>query len=402
MSTTPQVRVGIGRQTVHHPSGAVLGYALRFGPPDGPDAGTTAAIAAAFGGLDLSRFGDHRTLFVTMSLGLLRGDEPIPFPPLNVVLEVPAHVEADADLVAALHRLRTAGYPVAIDARLGGPERDALLPLVTAVRIDVRAHPGELLDLVAQVRGLVPSAQLIVEGVDDQQSLADVQLAGVELAQGLAFHPPPPAAADIQPSQVVSLQLLAALSDEDCSITDLDRIVSADPGLSLRVLASVNAAAGAGQRSTALRQALVLLGRRVLSAQVVLAALGGHQGSPREGVLTVLTRARTCELLAPRVDLGVDPATGYAAGALSGMSDVLGMPPERLASAARLDGVLTAALVRHEGALGRLLSDVVRFDSAALTRVGASEPIGTVDMAWAQLHALGDALTVLDSILGAA
>ena len=139
----------------------------------------------------------------------------------------------------------------------------------------------------------------------------------------------------------------------------------------------------------------MLLGRRSLSAWVMLAALGGHPDGRRQDMIDVLTRARTCELLTPQLT-GIEPATAYAVGLLSGVVEVMGVDPLRIARATRLDEEMTAGLVQREGQLGELLNAVEQFEQTGQT----NSAIETAQVSRAHLHALGTAIDTIDSILG--
>jgi EAL and modified HD-GYP domain-containing signal transduction protein len=394
----------IGRQSVHDREGVVVGYELLFRARPGLEAAdeqtrdlsTSEAICTAFGEFRLHRLGARRNLYVNMTRGLLTGAVPMPFGPHNVVLEILEHIEVDAELLDGVQALKYRGYRLAIDGYVGGPEHPRLLGLVDVVKLDVPAIGPDLWEMSAYLRGAVPQARLMADGVQDEAGLDACRSAGFELFLGPLYQRTAgPAASDINPSQTISLQLLAALSDMDSTIDELERMVSADPGLSLRVLSAVNSAAGAGQQIRSLRQAIVLMGRRSLSGWVMLAALGGHPDQRREDMIDILTRARICELLSPCLD-GVESSTAYAAGLLSGLVEVMGADPEQLARRARMDEEVTSALVARQGQVGALLDAIDEFD-----RTGQTDSlIPAADMSWAHLHALGTAVATVDSILG--
>jgi len=397
-------RTKIGRQSVHDQDGLVVGYELLFRARPGlegadeetRDRSTSEVISTAFGEFGLHRLGARRNLYVNITRTLLTGEMPMPFGPHNVVLEVLEHIEVDAAVLEGVQQLKYHGYRLAIDGHVGGPEHSRMLPLVDVIKLDVSAIGTDLGELVAYLRQQVPQARLMADGVADRAALDACLAAGCDLFQGPHYQRAVvPTSGVVNPSQAICLQLLAALSDLDSSIDELERMVSADPGLSLRVLSAVNAAAGAGHQVTSLRQAVVLLGRRSLSAWGMLAALGGNPESKREDMIDILTRAKICELLAPRLN-GVDSSTAYAAGLLSGMVRVMGADPEQIARRVRMDEEMTAALVNREGQMGGLLDAIDEF-----ARTGQSSSlIPTSDVSWAHLHGLGAAVATIDSILG--
>jgi c-di-GMP-related signal transduction protein len=396
-------RVKIGRRSIHDRVGTVVGYELLFRP--GPGAGDSAAardrstsevIATAFGQFGLHRMGERRNLYLNATRALITGAIPMPFPPQNVVLEVVEQLVVDAELLAGVLDLKQRGYRLAIDGQVSGPEHAQLLPLVDVVKLNAAAAGADLPDLARYVRSLVPQSKLMAEGIDSEAGLQAALAAKFDLFQGNHFERPKPTrTATVSPSQTISLQLLAALSSPDTSVAEVERIVSADPGLGLRILGAVNSAAGSGRQITSMSQAIVMLGRRSLSAWVMLAALGGTPDGRRQDMVDVLTRARTAELLTPLLS-GIEPSTGYAVGLLSGVIEVLGADPVQIARAARLDDEMAAALVTHQGQVGEMLTSIEGFE-----QTGASgTPIVTSEVSRAHLHALGTAIDTIDSILG--
>ncbi len=411
-------RAAIGREPITNQAGAVVGYDLRFSGAGGADgaelSGAEAAeaellacrmIVSAFGEFGMERLGQRRHLYVNLPRPFLTGVVPLPFGPENVVVQLLPDVDVDEAVLAGVSALKAAGYRLAVDSGCAGDALDRLYPLIDILRVAVPAPDDALPDLVEYIRGIVPQAQLLADALPSAAVAQAASEAGFDLLQGVPVLAPatPTSAAGgarpapggqrVVPSQAVSLQLLAALSDPDSTPEDLERIVSVDPGLSLRVLGAVNSAAGAGREVGSLKQALVLLGRRSLSTWVLLAAFGGASGD-RQQMVTVLTRARTCELLTGQV--GLDAPTAYAAGLLSGVVDVLGCDPAQIAREARLDDELTRALVGREGPVGRLMHAVEEFDRSGTT----DEELAPEEVSRARLHALGDAVAAIDSVLG--
>jgi c-di-GMP-related signal transduction protein len=401
---TRATRLKIGRRAIHDENGTVVGYELMFRPGPGmanasleaQDRSTSQVICTAFGQFGLHRLGERRNLYLNVTRALITGELPMPFGPHNVVLEVVGQLQVDAALVAGLVDLKQRGYRLAIDGQVAGPEHGQLLALVDVVKLDVRAAGDDLAALVRYVRDAVPQAKLMAECVDRRATLDDAVDAGFDLYQGDYYQRPTVTrTSNISPSQTISLQLLSSLSSPDTSLAEVQRIVSADPGLSMRILGTVNSVAGAGRQISSLPQAIVLLGRRQLSAWVMLAVLGGHPDGRRQDMIDILTRARSCELLTAQLT-GIEPASGYAVGLLSGVVEVMGADPLRLALATRLDAEMTAALVGKEGQMGRLLSAVEQFERTGETM----SEIETSDVSHAHLHALGTAIDTIDSILG--
>jgi c-di-GMP-related signal transduction protein len=402
MAAAAPARPRIGRQSVHDVERRVVGYELLFHPASGTDAGsrdasTSDVIRSAFGEFAVNHMGARRQLYVNATRSFLTGQRQLPFPPQGVVLEVLGDLEVDAALVAGAGSLKARGFRLAVDGWASGPAFDRLLPLVDVVKVAVAAvDPADLPDLVDYIREVSPVAQLLADGVTDEVQLGRCRSAGFDLFQGTHFQPKAGSSAKVSASQLVSLQLLAALADPDTQVGDIERIVSADPGITLRVLGAANSASGAGRQVGSLRQALVLMGRRTLSSWVVLAALHGRSDSGTEQLVDVLTRARTCELLGGDLP-GVGPSSAYAVGLVSGVGAVLGADVASVVRAARLDDVVASALLQRTGVLGALLDAVEEFDRTGVT---TSAVFATDAVSRAHLHALGTAMETVGSLLG--
>lgn len=404
-------RPRIARQVVHDRSGAVAGYEFLFAagsvgpaaPLDddvraGQDATTTEMIVVAFGDFALHRLGPRRSLYVNPTRALLTGAVPVPLDPRRAVLEVLDPLVVDDELVDGVRELRTRGFRIAVNLYVGGPAYTDLLPLVDVVKLDVPTIGADLPALVEHVRATTPRALLLADSVRDEATLDLCRAVGADLFAGPHLdRRPPPRSARVKPTQLISLQLLAALADRHSTTDELERIVSADPGISLRVLQTVNSAAGTRHQVTTLRQAVVLVGRTTLSTWVMLAALGGSTTHDREDLVAILTRARTCELLAEHVP-GVEALTAFAAGLISGLAEALGLDPHLVARDTRLDDVLTAAVVRRQGDVGLLLLAVEEY-----SRSGTSTSlVSTAVLSRAYLEGLAIAVETIDEALDGA
>jgi c-di-GMP-related signal transduction protein len=402
-------RAKIGRRSIHDRPGNVVGYELIFRPGSDlagapisvRDHWTTKAITTAFGGFGLNRLGEERYLYFNATRALITGEVPMPFGPQNVVLEVVEDLVVDDELVAGLQELKQREYLLAIDGQVAGPAHANLLPMIDVIKLDVVTAGRDLEALADYVRDVAPQAALMAERVDSPFALELAINAGFDLFQGDHFaRPVPTGQATVSPSQTISLQLLSALSSPDTSVAEVEQIVSIDPGLSLHILGTVNSAAGAGRQITSMSQAIVMMGRRSLSAWVMLAALGGTGDGRRQDMIDVLTRARTCELLAPLL-IGVESSTAYTVGMLDGVVEVMGADPISIARGTRLDAEMTAALVERTGQVGRLLAAIKEFEeSGAVSETAEGPRIETAAVSWAHLHALGTAVDTIDGILG--
>jgi EAL and modified HD-GYP domain-containing signal transduction protein len=287
---------------------------------------------------------------------------------------------------------------LAADDFLGEQHRLPLLPLMDYVKVDVQAAGAALADLVRLVRTEAPHARLVVERVEGEAMFATCAELGADLFQGPALQRPVLlSAAALSPTQAVCLRLAAALTTGEASAADVEPLVAADPGLTVRVLRTANSAAsGTGRSVRSLRQALVLLGPKELSSWVLLMLLGGVSAVRSEEITAVLARAHACaalcrELSASQTDVA------YTVGLLSGVCDVLGLDCSELIASTGVDEEAARALLDRVGPCGRVLTAVESHehdDADGVRNTGLS--LFAVSRAY--LDALGEAMRTVSAL----
>jgi EAL and modified HD-GYP domain-containing signal transduction protein len=363
------------------------------------DRATSQVIAATFGDFGIDDLGGGRPLFLNMTRHFLTGELPLPFGSDGVVLEVLEHITVDDDLLAGLENLKRQGFRLAADDFTGEPERRALLDIVDVVKVDALACQ-DLRAVVELIEGHGSDADLLAERVETEDLLGRCMDLGFDLFQGYVFQRPTVLeTARLSPSQITCLRLLRLLVDPDGSVDDIESLVSTDPGLSIRVLKTANSASSGAVRSvTSLRQAVVMLGPRALSAWVMLTLMGGLSAGSRDDLVTVLARAGACELVAQETT-AVDPDTAYTAGLLSGVAQVLRAGVGQVAHGAGMDDELTTALAEGTGPVGELVRAV---EAHELDQLDAAARCGISPFALsrAYLQAWADALSNVSNLLG--
>ena len=358
----------VGRQGIHAAGGGLVAFELLFrqmpidalrseADHESATAQVISSVFCDFGGSDIA---GARPLFLNVTRAFLVGDIALPDLPDQVVVEVLEHVPLDDEVLAGIVALKAAGYRVAADDWDGSAGRDPLVVLADIVKIDLpQVGRDELPRLVARARELNPTVQVVVERIEDAADAAVAVAAGADLLQG--FHldrPQVVKTSAMSPSDVVCLRLLGALASE-AETAEVERLVSSDPGLALRVLRMAGSPAGVGRPVRSVQQAVVLLGPRKLSTWVVLMVLGGASRLPHEQVVTMLTRAGACARLVPRMR-----DVAYTAGLLSAVSEVLGTDPEETLRTSGVAPSIAEAVLHGVGDVGQALRAVVGHERA--------------------------------------
>ena len=393
--------VRIARQGIYDAHRQLVSYELLFRSGDSNadavagEQATSQVIASTFGTFGLDNISDGRPVFINFTRAFLTGVIPIPVPPDNVIIEVVEQVDVDHELLLGLAQLRTAGYRVAVDNYHGDLARSALVEIADFVKINVNTLPTMVVPgLVQQCRSA--GATLLATGVEDAELFGRCAELGFELFQG--YHLQRPMVLEqrtLSPSQAICIRLLNDLPDPQVPIGRIERMVGSDPGLTLRLLRTANSAsAGAGCEVTSLRQALVLIGPRLLRSWVVLTLLeGGTTRSASDDLWSVLTRAHACQRLAVhQSDLG------FTVGLLSGAADLLGTPPAEVADRSGVGEEAKAALVQGDGEAGRALQAVLaheRDDVAGIQQTG----FVPFDVSRAYLESLSESLKLVHDLM---
>lgn len=364
------------RQPILDAEGALVAYDLLPGPGD-DRTGATSRVLSEVG---LARAAGGAPALLHLAPGALLAMDPLPFGPEGVLLTVPAG-HPHPDLPGRLARLREHGYRIALD---DWTPDSGLTELASVVRLDARtaARPPAGLRAVAV-------------GVDDHDVLGRCREAGFTLFQGdvvsrprAVFGQRPPA------TSLAAVRCAAGLAGGEEGIDGLQRAISADPGLTVRLLRWLNSASFSLRCDIhSVRHAICLLGERTVRQWALLMVVAGV-GQGRAPLVTIgLSRAHTCASIA--ATLGADDAdTHFSCGLLSVVDALL---DQSMADA--LDGLplapdMRAALLEGTGGKGRVLG-LARACERGDWEAGAA--VGIEPGHLAELHA--EALAVADETL---
>lgn len=412
--THPVVRVG--RQAIYDRHRRLHGYELLF-RADGRDPvhlptvadrdiATSQVLTAALGDFGASAIGDGLPIFINLTRAFVTGDLPLIVAPDRVVLELTEDVEVDDEVLAGLHRLKDAGYTIAIDDFAGEPWRMAAMPLADYVKLVLTVDGGreELEAMLALARSSAPGAKIVVERIEDDDDFTYCRALGVDYFQGYGLQRPQVlTTAAMDASQSTALRLVAALSDPDVSAKQIERLVTSDAALSMKVLRAASSSVAAPTAPiSSVRQAIVMLGPRALASWTTLIVLStGFATFQRRSTLTfVLARAGACSRLASE-----DPHVAYTVGLLSGMADALGVQAADLVGEVHLASSVKDALSDYTGPAGEALAAVL-LTEAESGPAGADRyapPLPEVEAqreraALAYLDALGEAMSLAERL----
>jgi EAL and modified HD-GYP domain-containing signal transduction protein len=339
------------RQPVFDRSDSAIGYELRF--RDDAEDGDPFVRSYMSGSFEFLRSGLPAWIRCSRRQ-LMDGIFDTP-DPRSLVLLVPAEVGADDDVVASVGTLSARGVRVALDEFELPTERGApilrILQCASMVRIDLRCQdPATLAPLVSALKrqGKCVVADHVLDGKLHKACLA----LGFDVFQGAHFSRPEPLpAAEVPTSTASALRLLALARDPNTPERELEKVISADPGITYQLLRIVNSAALGGRGITSIPHALRLVGRNNVIRWLALAsatARTGKRGVDDELIRQTVQRARFCEQLClPRT--GLDKGTLFLMGLFSMLDAVFRMPMSEVLERVNISDDVKAALLDRTG-----------------------------------------------------
>ncbi|HTW10119.1 MAG TPA: HDOD domain-containing protein [Acidimicrobiales bacterium] len=352
----------VGRQPIFDARLAVVGYELLFrddqARPCG-DAMTANVLVHSCLDLGLNTLVGDKLAFVNTTRSYLVGENEIPFPPRQTVVDILEDVPRDSEVIAGCRRLAQNGYTLAADGRFQQGV-DPLLELVSMIKVDVfgleaRELPSAVMYCSAY------GVKLVAKRVETRDQLRACQRLGFDLFQGyLLSRPETVEGQSLNPSKLACLRILDKLCDPATSAEQIEDIVKTDAALSYRFLrmAGAGAARGLSRRLSSVREGVVLIGHRRLRAWVMLMLLSeNYQSGCEEQLVIAMTRAKMAENIAAKLQPALADR-GFTVGLISGLDMLLALPMAEVVAQLSLTPDVEEAVLQGTGALGDILADV--------------------------------------------
>lgn len=392
-STTRQADIYLARQPIFDAYREVHGYELlyrasaenRFTATEG-DHATSAVIARTFLSLGLDNVTGGKLAFINFPRQLLVEGVATALPHDRVAIEILEDVEPNAELLAAVERLKGLGYTVALDDFvLLKPEYEPLLALADVVKVDWRASDAKSREEIAR-RFSQHGPNLLAEKVETEAEFQNAVELGYRYFQGFFFaHPQMVSAREVPSFKLTYLRLMKEIQQPSLDFDAIERIVKTESTLLHWVLKRVNSAAfGFRSRVNSIRQALLALGERELRKWVSVFCIAGMGNDrPQELLVQSYVRAYLCEELANRSPSSRYRGEAFLVGMLSLLDAVIGRPLPELLQELPLSPEARSALLERKGPLSTMLACAEAYERADWMRVAeAAEaldlPIGEV------------------------
>lgn len=369
------------RQPIFNLKNDVYGYELLYRAKrtskaeftDG-DAATSELLLNACASINDDEALHSHPLFFNVTRNLLLSESFFPVEANTAIIEILEDVKVDDQLTTCIYKLKRLGYQFALDDYHFLPEFEPLLPIVKYVKVDV-LHCDIEQHLADIDRLLSMNKILVAEKVETIEMFERCKAVGFQLFQGFYLEKPQIVEGrKISANVNLALTLINELQVDDVSFEKLSYLVSQDPKLSFQLLKILNSPAqGLKREVSSLKQAVVFLGTASLKKWVILISLLQSSDVPDAYFTILLTRARTCELLANAIQLK-DSDSYFTVGLFSGLDRVLNMDMKSVIKHIKLPDDVQQALLNRSGFKGKTLEKVMlleRADWKALSKICA-------------------------------
>jgi len=325
----------VARQPILCLNGRIHGYELLFRngtgsffTGDGDQATRTMLDNSVIFGLDKLTAG--MPAFINCTAESLTEQLVDVLPPSMTVLEILETLDPTPELLAACHKLKSAGFRLALDDFVYAPKFEPLMDLVDYIKVDfIKSGPEERNDLVWRVNGR--AIAMVAEKVESQQEFQLACDEGFTLFQGYYFcRPILLQNRKIPANQIFHIQMLQLLHDIPINIPKLSALIKRDPSMTYRLLRLVNSPVCAmRQEVRSIQAALLAVGDTVFRRIATLAiAAEFNAGNAQEVLRMAFVRGRFCELSASLCNL--DGTEQYLLGLLSLLPAMLRVSMEDL------------------------------------------------------------------------
>lgn len=361
----------VARQPIYGTAMTVMAYELQYadsgsgGPPsNGAKEDALRMLADAALDIGLDRLAGNLPVYMGYPRELLMAEEPLSLHPDRVIIQIPGKLPADQKVLRGIRSLRERGHHIALDDYSPQVTQATLLDLVDIIKVPLADfEPAQLERLAPELiqRGvkLIATSVATIEQFEQASQLGFDGFQGNFLTRPQQFH-----SQRAPRNGFATLRLVATVQNPECTMREVELMISQDLSMSYRVLRCINSSFyNLPQKVESIRQALVLLGMDNLRQLCSLAALQQLENRPPSLFVTAMARAHMCEQLARLA--GQTPTASYFITGLFSMLDVLmGMPMAKIVDELPLAPAVENALVTGDGDPGAALACAKAYESA--------------------------------------
>lgn len=385
----------LARQPIVDRNESLVAFELLFRSANRTDSGvvddtnaTAQVIVNAFGEMGIVEVLGTNKGFINVDAVFLHSDLIEMLPKQQVVIELLETIVIDAAIIARCRELKAKGFTLAVDDVIElTDEIKSILGLVDIVKLDLMEIDAAKLPALVKELKRHP-IKLLAEKVEDREQARRCVEMGFDLFQGYHFARPEMLSGKrANPSKIALLNIFSMMVS-GAENNEIEDAFKPHADLTYSLMRMVNApASGLATKISSLKHGLMVLGREPLKRWVQLLLYASDKGNNTVSPLMQLaaTRGKLMELIASQESGGdreyADRA--FMVGMLSLLDALLGEPLPEILARMSLQEDVEAALLRHEGGLGALLTLCKRLEAGDLASIAEAlrpHPLLTMEM----------------------
>ena len=354
------------RQPVFDKEMEVYAFDLLFGrrcEGEVPKSGMSSEVMLnAFLDIGIETISEDRLSIIKITSDFIDERLPLPFPPNDIVLELPEDTFKIGTSPETLKNLTSKGFKLAFRPNEPDEKLEEYIENIDFLKIDLEVWSPEQLEQILP-KLLQLDIKILATAVNTREELAFCQELGIHLYQGRFISEPVIVSGNtLKPSRIALLNILKILEDPDCDISALEDLIVQDITLSYKILRIINSAFyGFRRKIDSVKQAVVSLGLKVIRDWFIIISLTDIDDKPEILMFQALQRARMMQLLTDTIGLNKD--TGFTIGLFSSIDSIMDQPMDVILKSLPLSDEITEALLEREGTLGGLLDVVIRYEN---------------------------------------
>lgn len=344
----------LARQPVFNRQQKVIAYELlyraskdNYYPGTDGDQATSDILSYTFLNIGLEKITRGKKAYINFTKQLLDQDVALLFPKELVAVEIVEDVEPDQKTIEACQKLHEQGYELLLDDFNLDSKAMPLLDIVDIIKVDFRdTNPAERKKILQFFKG--SNKIMLAEKVESAGEYLEAMSSGFDYFQGYFFcEPVVMTGKDFPSTKLQNIRLLQEIYKPQMDFDQVEQLIKIDSSLSYKLLRFINSVAFPVRFSIrSIRQAMALLGQKEMIKWASLVALRNvAYDKPDELLVTAVSRAKFCELVAKETSLRDHSADLFLTGLFSLLDTFLDRPMDDILSELPLNTAIKKALL---------------------------------------------------------
>ncbi|PIE61816.1 MAG: signal transduction protein [Desulfobacterales bacterium] len=368
------MEIFVARQPVLTTEKKIFGYELLFRtsldnafPDIDGNAATSGVLSNTFFSFGLPDILDGKPGMINFTRDLLVRQVPLLFPKEHIIIEVLENIEPEPEVIAALKRIKSQGFRIALDDFVYDKKFEEMIDLCQMIKFDLMETPlDKLAPIVSTVLKNRP-IQLLAEKVETYEEFEQAKSMGFCLFQGYFFSRPEILSKKgMTTNQITNLNLLSETGRLEPNLKTIEKLIKNDISVSFKLLKFINSTYFKRRVPIdTIKDAVTFMGINELKKFINVVVFSDlTPGKPNELFRYAVIRARMCEQCGSMLKTQYSGDELYTLGLFSAIDAILDMEMEDILLGITFSDRIKDALLGKDQLFNQLLELVISFEHA--------------------------------------